>query len=76
MPETVEVRHTLGEPQARQLANVSKSVPMMEQITPRWLIASLSWVPVEAGDYRLNKVKPTHPGRRTIECPATYSLSV
>ncbi|HXM46196.1 MAG TPA: hypothetical protein VN924_33495, partial [Bryobacteraceae bacterium] len=67
MPVTAEVRHTLGEPQARQLANVSKSVPMMEQITPRWLISSLAWMPVEAGVYRLNKVKPTHPGSRTIE---------
>jgi len=25
-------------------------------------------VPVEAGIYRLNKVKPTRPGTRTIEC--------
>jgi hypothetical protein len=76
MPETIEVRHTLGEPQARQLANVSKSVPMMEQITPRWLISALSWVPVEAGVYRLNKVKPTHPGSRTIECHADVELDL
>jgi len=66
---TAEVpRRTLTEQQARQLATVTKSVPMMEQITPRWLITFLSWVPVEAGVYRVNKVKPTRPGSRTIEC--------
>jgi hypothetical protein len=68
MAEKVEVRHTLSEQQARQLANVTKTVPMMETITPRWLVTFLSWVPVEAGTYRVNKVKPTHPGTRTIEC--------
>jgi hypothetical protein len=47
---------------------VTKTVPMMETITPRWLVTFLSWVPVEAGTYRVNKVKPTHPGTRTIEC--------
>ena len=68
MAEKDEVRHTLSEQQARQLANVTKTVPMMDQITPRWLVTFLSWVPVEAGTYRVNKVKPTHPGTRTIEC--------
>jgi hypothetical protein len=68
MPEKVEVRHTLSEQQARQLANVTKTVPMMEAITPRWLVTFLSWVPVEAGTYRVNKVKVTRPGTRTIEC--------
>ena len=68
MAEKAEVRHTLSEQQARQLANITKTVPMMETITPRWLVTFLSWVPVEAGTYRVNKVKPTHPGTRTIEC--------
>jgi hypothetical protein len=68
MPEKAEVRHTLSEQQARQLATVTKTVPMMEVITPRWLVTFLSWVPVEAGTYRVNKVKPTRPGTRTIEC--------
>ena len=68
MPEKAEVRHTLSEQQARQLANVTKTVPMMEVITPRWLVTFLSWVPVEAGTYRVNKVKVTRPGTRTIEC--------
>jgi hypothetical protein len=68
MPEKAEVRHTLSEQQARQLATVTKTVPMMEMITPRWLVTFLSWVPVEAGTYRVNKVKPTRPGTRTVEC--------
>lgn len=68
MPEKAEIRHTLSEQQARQLANVTKTVPMMEAITPRWLVTFLSWVPVEAGTYRVNKVVVTRPGTRTIEC--------
>ena len=72
MPEKAEVRHTLSEQQARQLANVTKTVPMMEAITPRWLVTFLSWVPVEAGTYRVNKVKPTRPGTRTIEIYVDY----
>src|SRR6202522_1290886 len=68
MAEKAEVRHTLSEQQARQLANVTKTVPMMETITPRWLIPFLSWVPVEAGTYRVTTLKPTHPCTRTIEC--------
>lgn len=29
----------------------------MARITPRWLVHFLQWVPVEAGIYRLNRVK-------------------
>ena len=68
MAEKAEVRHTLNEQQARQLATVTKTVPMMQAITPRWLANFLQWVPVEAGTYRVNKVVPTRPGSRTIEC--------
>jgi Phage capsid-like protein len=69
MPEeTNPTRHTLGVEGAQQLAVVTKTVPMMEQITPRWLITFLPWVPVEAGRYRVNKVKPSAPGTRTVEC--------
>jgi len=68
MAEKAEVRHTLNEQQARQLATVTKTVPMMRAITPRWLVNFLQWVPVEAGTYRVNKVIPTRPGSRTIEC--------
>jgi len=68
MTEKAEVRHTLNEQQARQLATVTKTVPMMQAITPRWLVNFLQWVPVEAGTYRVNKVVPTRPGTRTVEC--------
>src|SRR6202453_641708 len=68
MAEKAEVRHTLSEQQARQLANVTKTVPMMEAITPRWLVSFLSWVTGEAGTYRRNKVKVTGRGTWTIEC--------
>jgi hypothetical protein len=68
MAEKAEVRHTLNEQQARQLATVTKTVPMMQAISPRWLVNFLQWVPVEAGTYRVNKVVPTRPGSRTIEC--------
>jgi hypothetical protein len=42
---------------ARQLANATKTVPMLAAITPRWLVHMLQWVPVEAGIYRLNRVR-------------------
>ena len=67
MPDKTGARHTLGESQARQLANVTKTAPMMTEITPRWLVPFLQWVPVEAGTYRVNKVVPA-PNGRTIEC--------
>ena len=47
----------LGDNAARQLANASKSVPQLSTITPRWLVHLLQWLPVEAGIYRLNRVK-------------------
>ena len=68
MADKAEVRHTLNEQQARQLATVTKTVPMMQVISPRWLVNFLQWVPVEAGTYRVNKVVPSRPGSRTIEC--------
>lgn len=42
---------------ARRLSHTTKSLPMMESITPRWFLNFLPWVPVEAGIYRANKVK-------------------
>ena len=68
MPEKTEVRHALSDQQARQLATVTKTVPMMQAITPRWLVAFLSWVPVEAGTYRVNRVTTAQRGDRTVEC--------
>ena len=42
---------------AKKLSHSTISVPMMEAITPRWLLTFLPWVSVEAGVYRLNKVR-------------------
>lgn len=42
---------------ARNLSHNTISVPMMEAITPRWLLSFLPWVSVEAGVYRLNHIK-------------------
>ena len=50
---------------ARQLANATKTVPQMSRITPRWLTHLLQWVPVEAGIYRLNRVKDDAGSRST-----------
>src|SRR5258708_26316031 len=46
----------LGDLAARQLANATKTVPQLSTITPRFLLHLLSWVPVEAGIYRVNRV--------------------
>jgi hypothetical protein len=52
-----DVQTALGDTAARQLANATKTPPQMQSITPRWLVHFLSWVPVEAGIYRVNRVK-------------------
>jgi hypothetical protein len=56
----------LGDVAARQLANATKTTPQLERITPRWLTHLLNWVPVEAGIYRLNRVKDE--SKVTVEC--------
>ena len=55
--EESTVPTALGDVAARQLANATKTPPQLGSITPRWLVHCLQWVPVEAGIYRLNKVK-------------------
>src|SRR6187431_70215 len=57
MAEFKKQQTSLGDAAARQLAIATRSVPQMGTITPRWLTHLLHWVPVEAGVYRLNKVK-------------------
>ena len=57
---------SVGDRAARTLANAAKTVPQMASITPRWLVHLMSWVPVEAGIYRVNKV--VHPESVRIEC--------
>jgi hypothetical protein len=41
---------------AQNLATTTKTVPMWEGITPRWLLKLLPWVQVRAGIYRINRV--------------------
>ena len=52
-------RATVAETAARQLANATKTRAQWGGITPRWLIPFLPWTPVEAGIFRLNRVKQT-----------------
>lgn len=57
MAEEVKKQTALGDVAARQLAIATRTVPQMSTITPRWLTHLLSWIPVESGVYRLNRVK-------------------
>lgn len=52
-----ETQLALGDVAARQLANATKTVPQLSSITPRLFPRLLHWTPVEAGIYRLNKVR-------------------
>ncbi|ACE85543.1 family 2A encapsulin nanocompartment shell protein [Cellvibrio japonicus] len=61
-----EVQLALGDNAARQLANATKTTPQLSTITPRWLVHLLQWVPVEAGIFRLNRVK--NPTRVSVTC--------
>ena len=42
---------------ARQLSHETITIPMMEELSPKWLLSFLPWVPVTAGVYRVNKRK-------------------
>ncbi len=68
MTDIHQAHTALGDVAARTLANATKTVPMMGTITPRWLTHLLSWVPVEAGIYRVNKVKD--PDQVEVDCSA------
>lgn len=57
MAEETKKQTALGDVAARQLAIATRTVPQMITITPRWLTKLMSWIPVESGVYRLNKVK-------------------
>lgn len=69
---------SLGHGGARQLANATKTTAQMATITPRWLTRLLPWVPVEAGVYRLNKVRSpetvvvAHTEHDESELPPTF----
>lgn len=48
---------SLSATSARQLAVANRTKPQLTSTTPRWLSRLLAWVPLDAGVYRLNKVK-------------------
>jgi hypothetical protein len=60
--------HTLSAQGARQLANTTKTPPQWIGVTPRWLVSMLPWTPVEAGTYRVNKVRSDTRAEIGIEC--------
>lgn len=68
MADDIEVRRTLSESSARQLANATKTRAQWGGITPRWLVTFLPWTPVEAGIYRLNRVRDAEGGAAEVEC--------
>ena len=68
MADSSEPAATLGAAAARQLANTTKTPPQWVGTTPRWLVSLLPWVPVEAGTYRVNKVKEADAKGIGIEC--------
>src|SRR5258708_972278 len=68
MSATVGGTTALGDNAARQLANATKTVPQLSTISPRWLTYLLQWSPVEAGIYRLNRVK--NPEAIKVTCTA------
>ena len=78
MTEDLSAATALSDVAARQLANATKTVPQMSSITPRWLVHCLQWVPVEAGIFRLNRVKDATSisvgcsGRDERELPQTF----
>ena len=61
MSDAIDGRRALGDRAARQLANTTKTPPQMAAITPRWLVSLLSWTPVEAGTFRINRVRADRP---------------
>ena len=78
MAETT-TRASLGERAAFQLANVTKTAPIYQAITPRWIVRLLDWKPLEAGIFRRNRVVEeksievvcSHTDESTI--PGTYA---
>ncbi len=68
MSDSAETHSTLGASAARQLANTTKTPPIWGGTTPRWLVSLLPWTPVEAGTYRVNKVRDTGESSIAISC--------
>jgi len=61
MSKTEIHHHSIGEQAAYQLANITKTAPQYNAITPRWLVRLLDWKPLEAGVFRVNRVVEEKP---------------
>jgi hypothetical protein len=78
MSDKLPTSTALGDVAARQLANATKTAPQISTISPRWLVHCLQWVPVEAGIFRVNRVKDGSSisvdcsGRDERELPQTF----
>lgn len=57
MTEQNKKNYGLGAASAYQLADVTKTTPQFESLTPRWLTKLFDWKPLETGVFRLNRVK-------------------
>jgi hypothetical protein len=55
VPAHMADTRSIGEKEARQLANTTKTPPQWRGATPRWLTQMIPWTPVEAGVYRVNQ---------------------
>ena len=53
--ESIHSYNSLHPSSAKNLSHSTKSLPMMEEISPRWLLNFLPWISVEAGVYKINK---------------------
>jgi hypothetical protein len=71
MADSSQAPATLGAEAARLLANTTKTPPQWVGVTPRWLVSLLPWTPVEAGTYRVNKVKEAGESEISIQCSPT-----
>jgi len=53
----LDLRQSVSPEAARLLANTTKTRAQWTALTPRWLLRLLPWVHVEAGTYRVNRVR-------------------
>ena len=68
MAHAPEPATALGTAAARNLASTTKSVPYMQEITPRWLLRMLPWVEVDSGTYRVNRRRTYTVGDGRLTC--------
>ena len=60
-------QQSVGTDAARLLANTTKSVPQYIGSGPRWLVTFLPWLVLEAGTFRINRLKVVTPPPRSVQ---------